>query len=209
MIRNPEHAAGTSEGHPADVVSCISLLVSFLRIGAVAFGGGYAILPLIEAEVSRRRGWFTTHEIAEAYALGQSVPGVIAINTAAFLGGRLRGSRGALAAALGTALPAFLIILLVAMVMPGLREWRWAGYALWGVRPAVVAIIARAAWRMARFSPLSWPTAAAFGAALVLMVFTEINPIVPIAAAAVAGIALAALAPRSAARLLAREKGNA
>lgn len=180
----------------------------FFRIGAVAFGGGYAMLPLLEAELSDRRQWFSREHISELYALAQTVPGVIAINVAALLGSHLRGPRGALAAAGATGLPAFLVILLIAILLPELRENRLAAYALWGIRPAVVALIARAAYRIGRLGLVSIPALTAFCAALMLMLSTTVNPVIPILYAALTGMLIAILAPDWTERVLKATKGE-
>ena len=119
-----------------------SIFWSFLRIGAGAFGGGMAALPVFEAELATRRRWLTPHDVAETYAISQSVPGVIIVNFAVLAGLRLGGKRGALVAALAVALPAYFIILVLAVLFAGRWENRWLAAALSGLRPAVVAIIA-------------------------------------------------------------------
>ena len=167
-----------------------SIFWSFLRIGAGAFGGGMAALPVFEAELATRRRWLTPHEVAEAYAISQSVPGVIIVNFAVLTGLRLSGKRGALVAAVAVALPAFFIILALAALFAGQWENRWVAAALSGLRPAVVAIVAGAAIRLGCAhlrSPLLWLAAAA-GAALM---YAKILPPVPlILLGAAAGFAL-------------------
>lgn len=175
---------------------------SAFRIGAVAFGGGYAILPLMEAELVDRRGWLKSRDINEAYALGQSIPGVIAINTATLLGVRLDGRRGACLAAAGAALPAFLVILIIAAWLPAFQRLRPVQAVLLGIRPAVVAIIVRAAWRIGRQSLRGVAGWVVLVATLFLMTTGWVNPVVPIVIAAGGGGLLAWRAPRLAQRLL-------
>ena len=161
---------------------------SFLRIGAGAFGGGLAALPVFEAELATRRRWLTPHEVAEAYAISQSVPGVIIVNFAVLAGLRLGGKRGALVAAIAVALPAYFIILALAILFAGRWENRWIAAALSGLRPAVVAVVAGAAIRLGRGqlrAPLAWLAAAA-GA--VLMLAKILPPIPLILLGAVAGL---------------------
>ena len=149
-----------------------------------------AALPVFEAEVVRRRPWLAPAEVAEAYAISQSVPGVIIVNFAVLTGLRLSGKRGALVAAVAVALPAFFIILALAALFAGQWENRWVAAALSGLRPAVVAIVAGAAIRLGCAhlrSPLLWLAAAA-GAALM---YAKILPPVPlILLGAAAGLAL-------------------
>ena len=167
-----------------------SIFWSFFRIGAGAFGGGMAALPVFEAELVARRRWFTPAETAEAYAISQSVPGVIIVNFAVLAGLRLAGRRGALVAAVAVALPAYFIILALAALFAGKWENRWIAAALSGLRPAVVAIVAGAAIRLGLAnlrSPLLWSAAAA-GAALM---YAKILPPVPlIFLGAAAGLAI-------------------
>ena len=167
-----------------------SVFWSFFRIGAGAFGGGMAALPVFEAELARRRRWLAPADVAEAYAISQSVPGVIIVNFAVLTGLRLSGKRGALVAAVAVALPAFFIILALAALFAGQWENRWVAAALSGLRPAVVAIVAGAAIRLGCAhlrAPLPWLAAAA-GAALM---YAKILPPVPlILLGAAAGLAL-------------------
>ena len=163
-----------------------SLFWSFLRIGAGAFGGGMAALPVFEAELAARRRWLAAPEVAEAYAISQSVPGVIIVNFAVLAGLRLAGKRGALLAAFAVALPAFFIILALAACFGGSWNNRWVAAALAGLRPAVVALIAGAALRLGRNfarSPLLL-LAAATGAALMLARILGPVPLILLGAAA-------------------------
>lgn len=123
---------------------------SYLRIGAGAFGGGMAALPVFDAELVTRRRWLTAADTAEAYAISQSIPGVIIVNFAVLTGLRMVGKRGAFLAVLAVVLPAFFVILALAVFFTGRWENRWVAAALAGLRPAVVAIIAGAAIRLGR-----------------------------------------------------------
>ncbi len=147
-----------------------SILWSYLRIGAGAFGGGMAALPVFEAELVNRRHWFTPAEVAEAYAISQSIPGVIIVNFAVLTALRLAGRFIALLAALTVALPAFLCLLLIAIFFENQWNIPWVNAALQGLRPALVALIAAAAIRLGKNivrSPLLL-LAALTGAALML-----------------------------------------
>lgn len=114
---------------------------SFLRIGAFTFGGGYAMIPLIQHEVIHRRGWLKEGEFVELLTLAQAAPGPIALNTAVFVGYKQRGYWGSLAAVMGVVVPSFAIILLVAMFFADVRNNAWVDAAFRGMRPAVVALI--------------------------------------------------------------------
>jgi chromate transporter len=125
------------------------LFQTFFLIGAFTFGGGWAMVPLIRREVVDRRGWMTDEEFLDALAMAQAAPGPIAVGTAVFIGYRVAGAAGFLAAVAGAILPSFLAILLVASFFLRFEESpRVAGFFA-GVRPAVLALIALAAWELA------------------------------------------------------------
>lgn len=117
------------------------LFLSFLKIGAFTFGGGYAMIPIIEREVIDRRGWVARADFLDLLTLAQSAPGPISLNTAVFVGYKLRGIGGALAALAGIVLPSFVIILLIALFFNEIRHNAWVDAAFRGMRPAVVALI--------------------------------------------------------------------
>lgn len=117
------------------------LFRSFLKIGAFTFGGGYAMIPIIEHEVIDRRGWIARSEFLDLLTLAQSAPGPIALNTAVFVGYKVRGLRGAFASLAGVVIPSFTVILAVALLFADIRHNPWVDAAFKGMRPAVVALI--------------------------------------------------------------------
>jgi chromate transporter len=119
----------------------LEIFWSFLKIGAFTFGGGYAMIPLIQYEVISRRGWLTEQEFIDLLTIAQTAPGPIALNTAVFVGYKFRRYWGALAAVLGVVIPSFTIILVIAMFFAGIRNNVWVDAAFKGMRPAVVALI--------------------------------------------------------------------
>ena len=119
----------------------LEIFWSFLKIGAFTFGGGYAMIPLIQYEVISRRGWLTEQEFIDLLTIAQTAPGPIALNTAVFVGYKFRRYWGALAAVLGVVIPSFAIILVIAMFFAGIRDNVWVDAAFKGMRPAVVALI--------------------------------------------------------------------
>lgn len=123
------------------MTSPATLFATFFRIGMFTFGGGYAMIPLIQQEVITRRKWIEAHEFLDLLTLAQSVPGPIALNTAVFVGYRIRGLHGALAALFGTILPSFAIILAIALFFADIRQNPVVDAAFKGMRPAVVALI--------------------------------------------------------------------
>ena len=144
---------------------------SFFRIGAGAFGGGWASLPVFGAELAGRRGWFAEGELAEMFALAQAVPGVILVNFAVLAGGRLKGKPGAVLAGGMAALPAFLLILGVAAVYGRVPEGNvWLRRVLLGLQAGVVALIAAAGVNLGRRNvPSGWKKAVAWGAAVAVL----------------------------------------
>lgn len=164
-----------------------TVFVSFLRIGAFTFGGGYAMIPLIEREVIDRRGWVARQEFLDLLTLAQSVPGPISLNTAVFVGYRMRGMRGALAALAGTILPSFLIILLIALFFADIRQNPVVDAAFKGMRPAVVALIIGPVISLAR--GMRWPMYLVIAAAALAIWGLGWSPIYVLAAAAAGGIA--------------------
>ncbi|MBE6178476.1 MAG: chromate transporter [Rikenellaceae bacterium] len=120
---------------------CWRLFLTFLKIGAFTFGGGYAMISIIEHEVINRRRWIARPDFLDLLTLAQSAPGPISLNTAVFVGYRLRGLRGALSAILGAVIPSFVIILCVAILFTDVRHNPWVDAAFRGMRPAVVALI--------------------------------------------------------------------
>ncbi|MBQ7856971.1 MAG: chromate transporter [Alistipes sp.] len=117
------------------------LFISFFRIGLFTFGGGYAMIPLIEREVIDRRGWVAREEFLELLTIAQSAPGPISLNTSVFVGYKVRGLLGAVAAILGVVIPSFVVILIVAIFFANIRHNEVVDAAFKAMRPAVVALI--------------------------------------------------------------------
>ena len=128
---------------------------TFFKIGIFTLGGGYAMIPLIEEEVVNRHRWVGKDEMLDLIAIAQSCPGVFAINIAVFIGYKLRKTRGALATALGTALPSFLIILAIAIFFSQFKDNRYVAAMFRGIRPAVVALIAVPTFRLGQRAQLN------------------------------------------------------
>ncbi|HRR33322.1 MAG TPA: chromate transporter [Kiritimatiellia bacterium] len=124
------------------------IFVSFTKIGAVLFGGGYAMLPLLEREVVNRRKWCRFEEMADYYAMAQLVPGVVAVNTAMLIGHQLRGFWGTVAATLGVVAAPFFVILAYAVAFDQMRESQLLAGAMAGLRPAVAGLMLGVAYTM-------------------------------------------------------------
>ena len=128
---------------------------TFFRIGLFTLGGGYAMIPLIEEEVVNKKQWVSKEEMLDLIAIAQSCPGVFAINSAIFIGYKLRKLRGAIATTIGTALPSFLIILAIAVFFSQFKDNRYVAAIFRGIRPAVVALIAVPTFRLGQRAQLN------------------------------------------------------
>ena len=163
------------------------LFVSFFKIGAFTFGGGYAMIPLIQREVVDNRKWVDGREFLDLLTLAQSAPGPISLNTSVFVGYKRAGYAGAAAALMGIVVPPFVIILLIALFFAGVRDNAVVDAAFKGMRPVVVALIVVPVISLARGMHWSMVTVVALSALLVWRL--GISPIYLIIIAAAAGIA--------------------
>lgn len=134
------------------------LFLIFFKIGAFTLGGGYAMLPLIEAELVNKHKWIGKKEFLDMTAMAQSAPGILAVNMAIFTGYKLRSYMGAIAATLGAVLPSFVIILLVAIFFRDFKNNPWVERIFAGIRPAVVALIAVPVFRLSRSAGITYKT---------------------------------------------------
>ena len=137
----------------------LQLFWTYLKIGTFTIGGGYVMLSMIEREIVDRKGWIDREEFMNMIALAQAAPGLIAVNSAIFIGWRIGGWRGVIATVLGAVLPSFLIILAIAMVFQNYKDLPAVEAVFKGVRPAVVALIAAPLCRMAYSAKITWATA--------------------------------------------------
>ena len=157
-------------------VSLWQIFTVFAKIGAFTIGGGYAMIPIIQAEMSRR-GWIPEEDLPDIVALSQSAPGVMAVNISIFAGHKLRGVKGSIAATLGSITPSFLIILAIAVFFTAFKDNPWVERAFKGIRPIVISLIAVPMVNMARKSCKSWWAWLLAIAALVLVAFLNVSPI--------------------------------
>ncbi|HEY5653494.1 MAG TPA: chromate transporter [Pontiella sp.] len=169
---------------PADQYSVrpklLELFFIFVRISAMTIGGGYVMFPLMKHEVVDSKGWLSDEEMMDYYALGQSVPGVIAMNVAALIGYRKLGVAGAFAAAAGMAAPSLVVILLIAAFLVPYFDHPWVQKAFSGIRASVVALLVFAVWQVGQKSVNSvFKGAVAVGSFLAIVVL-EAHPILPL-----------------------------
>ena len=160
---------------------------TFFKIGLFTFGGGYAMIPMIESEVVDKKKWVEKEEFLDMIAIAQSCPGVFAINASIFIGYKLRKTRGAICTSLGTALPSFLIILLIAMFFHSFMDVPWVAAMFRGIRPAVVALIAVPTFNLAKSAKISLANCWIPIVSALLIWGIGVNPIYIIIAAGIGG----------------------
>jgi len=163
------------------------LFKTFSKIGIFTLGGGYAMIPLIEEEVVNKKHWVSKEEFLDLIAIAQSCPGVFAINISIFIGYKLRKIPGAIVTAFGTALPSFLIILMIAMFFHRFEDNPVVAAIFRGIRPAVVALIAVPTFNLARSAKISWTNCWIPIAGALLIWLLGVSPIYIILAAGVGG----------------------
>lgn len=164
--------------------------LTFFKIGLFTIGGGYAMIPLIEAEIIERKKWVGKEEFLDLMAIAQSCPGVFAINIAIFIGYRLRRVKGAIVSCIGTALPSFIIILLIALFFHQFKDNEIIAAAFRGIRPAVVALIAVPTYNLAKKAKLNRYTFWVPIVSALLIWQLGVSPILIIIAAGIAGYIL-------------------
>ena len=162
----------------------------FFRIGAFTFGGGYAMLPLIQKEVVEKKQWATDEEVIDYYAIGQSTPGIIAVNTATFIGYNQKGIIGAIVATLGIIVPSLIIIIIIAYSFMHFQDNQIVQHAFAGIRVAVSVLVLNAVVRMWKTTVKDYIGVIIFVISFLLIAFTDISPIIIIIATAAAGILL-------------------
>lgn len=166
------------------------IFLTFLKIGAFTFGGGYAMIPLIERETVQNHHWITEEDVLDVVAIAESTPGPIAINAATFVGNRVAGFTGALAATVGVTIPSFVIILAVAFVLQQVEAFKAVRYAFWGIRIGVLALIAQTLVSMFRASRKEISDFVLMAAAFVSVAFFDVNVILVIICCAAVGCVL-------------------
>lgn len=175
---------------------CLSVFWTFFKIGAFTFGGGYAMVPLIQKEAGEKKGWITDDDILEILAIAESTPGPIAINSATFVGYRTAGFLGAAFATFGVVLPSFVIILLISYLLEAFQDFKPVQYAFFGIRAGVLALVIKALYTMYKKCPKGWVSYVVLGAAFVLAAFVKINVIFVVIGCALFGLITALMAER-------------
>ena len=166
----------------------ITLFLTFAKIGGFTFGGGYAMLPIMQRELVDKYHWATNDELLDYYAIAQCTPGVIAVNVATFIGQKRKGFVGGVFSTLGVIAPSLLIITLIAAFMKGFGENEIVIHAFNGVRAAVVALVAVAVIKLGKKSIVDLVTGIMFIGVTLLSIFTKLSPAIYVVAAGVLGI---------------------
>lgn len=168
----------------------LDMFWTFARMGAVTFGGGYAMLPIIQREVVEKRGWATEEEVMDYYAIGQCTPGVIAVNTSTFIGYKRAGVIGGIAATLGFVAPSLVIITIIAACLQNFAEIAMVQHALNGIRACVCALVLDAVVKLGKKSIIDpWCVVIAV-VVLGLSLFTNVSPVIVVLFAGAVGIVL-------------------
>jgi len=166
----------------------LQLMISFFKVGMLTFGGGYAMLPMLEREMINRRGWCTKEEILDYYAIGQCTPGIIAVTVSAFIGWRQKKVPGAILGPVMVILPGLMIVLLLATVLNFVADHPVVQSALVGMRVAVAALVTVAVVNIVRGTVKHWWEIAIAVTAFVPVALFGTNPIWVVAAAALIGL---------------------
>ena len=182
------------------VQKLLQVFLAFFKIGAFTFGGGLAMIPLIQKEAVENHKWVTDDDILEIVAIAESTPGPIALNAATFVGYRAAGILGSAAATFGVVLPSFVIILLISYVLRQFQQLPAVQYAFWGIRAGVVAMLIKSLWTMFKKSPKGWPAYVAMAAAFVMNTVLNLHILIVIGSCAIFGLVTAMLIGKRAAK---------
>ena len=185
----------------------LDLFLTFARVGVCTFGGGYAMLPILQREIVEKKEWATEAELTDSFAIGQCTPGVIAVNTATFVGQKQKSIPGGIVATLGLVFPSIVIILVIAAFLQSFADLPVVIHAFAGVRACVCALILSSVLKLRKSSLVDGPTAVIFAVVLVLAVIGNfiafdgntplgallnflLSPVVLVVAAGVAGLCI-------------------
>ena len=173
------------------------LFKTFCRIGGLTFGGGYAMLPMLQKEVVDERKWATNDELLDYYAVGQATPGIIAVNTATFVGYKVKGIWGALFATLGVVFPSFIIILVIASFLQNFSKYIIVQNAFSGIRVAVGVLILNAIIGLLKKSVVNKISTVIFIVTCLFGIVLNISPIYIVISACIIGILISYIGDKS------------
>ena len=168
----------------------LDMFFTFARIGGLTFGGGYAMLPMLQKEVVEKRGWATEDELMDYYAVGQCTPGVIAVNTATFIGSKQKGILGSIFATAGVISPSIVIIGIIAAFISNFAELAAVKNAFAGIRVCVCVLIFNAVAKLYKKAVIDLPTTVIFVLVFLGSILFDVSPAVYVVLAGIAGILL-------------------
>lgn len=166
------------------------LFLTFAKVGVMTFGGGMAMLPILQREVVEDKGWATDEELVDYFAIGQCTPGIIAVNTATFIGQKQAGIIGGIVATLGIVFPSLIIITALAGVINSFSHLAWVQHAFAGIRVCVCVLIFNAVVKLWKKSVVDKKTLALYAVILLASLLTDLSPVIFVLFAAVSGIVL-------------------
>lgn len=176
------------------------VFITFLKIGAFTFGGGYAMIPLIQKEAVENHKWIADEDILEIVAIAESTPGPIAINSATFVGYRTCGVLGSVVATLGVVLPSFVGIYAISFVLRQFQELKAVQYAFQGIRAGVLALLCKALWGMYKKNTKNWVSYTIMAGAFILTGLLDVSVLPVLAGCAIFGLVTAKTMERKAQR---------
>ena len=166
----------------------LDLVLTFARIGGVTFGGGYAMLPILQREVVEKRHWATEEELMDYYAVGQCTPGIIAVNTATFIGYKNKGIPGGIVATLGVVFPSLVIITIIAAFISNFAELAVVKNAFAAIRVCVCVLIVNVVLKLWKNAVLDLPTLVIFALVFLGSTVFSLSPVLFVVVSAAAGI---------------------
>ncbi len=173
--------------------SLIKLFLSFAKMGVMTFGGGYAMLPILQREVVEKNHWATEEELMDYFAIGQCTPGIIAVNTATFIGHKQRGVLGAIVATLGVVFPSLVIISILAGLITSFSHIAWVQNAFSGIQICVCVLIFNAVIKLVKKAVVDIPTAIIFIIVMLLGIITNLSPVYFVLLSGIMGVILKSL----------------
>ena len=168
----------------------LDMFITFAKVGVMTFGGGYAMLPILQREVVEGKGWASDEELTDYFAIGQCTPGIIAVNTATFIGQKQKGFWGGIAATLGVVFPSIVIITLLAGVIDAFSHLTWVQHAFGGIRVCVCVLIFNAVVKLWKSAVKDKWALGIFLCVLAASLLLDLSPVVYVLFAAVAGIVI-------------------
>ncbi len=175
----------------------LQIFWAFIKVGALTFGGGYAMLPILQRDIVETKKWATEEEVMDYYAMAQCLPGIIMVNTSVFIGRHRKGTLGGVIAGVASSVPSLVIITVIAVFLKAFADYPIVQNAFAGIRACVVVLIVNAVLKLWKSAMVDWKSIVIiFLPIFLLSAFTGVSPILLVVAAAVAGIVITAVSGR-------------